>query len=74
MRGELAAAALDGFQVIELFLEAVGVAAREFLVAPCLGLGFAWEVKRVSGLFNSGWDGGGDAVPFFTALALSAFR
>jgi hypothetical protein len=41
MASQLPAAALEGLELVELFLEAIWVAPREFLVAPRLGFGFA---------------------------------
>lgn len=42
MRGELAAAGFDGAEIVELFLETVGVAAGELFIPARLGFCFAW--------------------------------
>jgi len=44
VRRQLAAARADGFEVVELFLQALGVAAGELLGAARCGFGFAWRV------------------------------
>lgn len=74
MARKFPAATLEGFKLIELFLESLWVATSEFLVAACLGFGFAcgglWLVE-----FGDGdWGLESEGLPFFTALALSALR
>lgn len=73
---QLAAAAFDRLQVIELLLESFGVPPSELLIASGLNLCFACEgcmlvgrgVKAEFRALN------GEITPFFTALAFSAFR
>lgn len=43
MRGEFAAAGLDGTEILELFLKAIGIAASKLFIASGLDFCFAYR-------------------------------
>ena len=72
MFAQLPAAGSDLFEVIDLFLYALGVALGKLFVSPCGGLGLA--CSAVLARWGAARAAAGHDVPFLTSLALSALR